>query len=241
MLSLQDKVILVTGGSRGIGRAIVETLVRAGSVVAFTYRGSKDAAEGIAAAYPDRAWPYQADVTDAARAEAIIDELVKKHGRLDGLVNNAGITQDNLLLRLTEAQWDAVLQTNLKGPFLYTKAALKPMLRQRSGSIVNISSIVGLTGNPGQTNYAAAKAGLIAFTRSLAKEIGSRNIRVNAIAPGFIQTDMTTHLPNEAWQSRIALGRLGQPTEIATVCAFLLSDLASYITGEVIVVDGGLQ
>ncbi len=241
MLSLQDKVILVTGGSRGIGRAIVETLVRAGSVVAFTYRGSKEAAEGIAAAYPDRAWPYQADVTDAARAEAIIDELVKKHGRLDGLVNNAGITQDNLLLRLTEAQWDAVLQTNLKGPFLYTKAALKPMLRQRSGSIVNISSIVGLTGNPGQTNYAAAKAGLIAFTRSLAKEIGSRNIRVNAIAPGFIQTDMTTHLPNEAWQSRIALGRLGQPTEIATVCAFLLSDLASYITGEVIVVDGGLQ
>jgi len=241
MLSLQDKVILVTGGSRGIGRAIVETLVQAGGTVAFTYRGSAEAAQSIAAAYPERVWPYQADVTDAVRAESIVEELVKKYGRLDGLVNNAGITQDNLLLRLTEAQWDAVIQTNLKGPFLYTKAALKPMLRQRSGSIVNISSIVGLTGNPGQTNYAAAKAGLIAFTKSLAKEVGSRNIRVNAIAPGFIQTDMTTHLPSEAWQSRIALGRLGQPTEIATICAFLLSDLASYITGEVIVADGGLQ
>ena len=241
MVSLQDRVILVTGGSRGIGRAIVETLVQAGAVVAFTYRGSGEAAQSIAAAYPGRVWPYQADVTDAARAEAIVDELVKKHGRLDGLVNNAGITQDNLLLRLTEDQWDAVIQTNLKGPFLYTKAALKPMLRQRSGSIVNISSIVGLTGNPGQTNYAAAKAGLIAFTKSLAKEVGSRNIRVNAIAPGFIQTDMTTHLPAEAWKNRIALGRLGQPTEIATICAFLLSDLASYITGEVIVADGGLQ
>lgn len=241
MLSLQDKVILVTGGSRGIGRAIVETLAQAGAIVAFTYRGSVEAAQSLAQAHPERVWPYQADVTDGARAEAIIDELVKKYGRLDGLVNNAGITQDNLLLRLTEAQWDAVLQTNLKGPFLYTKAALKPMLRQRQGSIVNISSIVGITGNPGQTNYAAAKAGLIAFTKSLAKEVGSRNIRVNAIAPGFIQTDMTTHLPAEAWQSRIALGRLGQPSEVAHVCAFLLSDLASYITGEVIVVDGGLQ
>jgi len=241
MLSLQDKVILVTGGSRGIGRAIVETLAQAGAIVAFTYRGSVEAAQSLAQAHPERVWPYQADVTDGARAEAIIDELVKKYGRLDGLVNNAGITQDNLLLRLTEAQWDAVLQTNLKGPFLYTKAALKPMLRQRQGSIVNISSIVGITGNPGQTNYAAAKAGLIAFTKSLAKEVGSRNIRVNAIAPGFIQTDMTTHLPVEAWQSRIALGRLGQPSEVAHVCAFLLSDLASYITGEVIVVDGGLQ
>ncbi len=241
MLSLHDKVILVTGGSRGIGRAIVEVLVQAGATVAFTYRGSIEAAQRIAAAHPDRVWPYQADVTDAARAEAIVDELVKKYGRLDGLVNNAGITQDNLLLRLTEAQWDAVIQTNLKGPFIYTKAALKPMLRQRSGSIVSISSIVGLTGNPGQTNYAAAKAGLIAFTKSLAKEVGSRNIRVNAIAPGFIQTDMTTHLPSEAWKNRIALGRLGQPDEIATICAFLLSDLASYITGEVIVADGGLQ
>jgi len=241
MLSLQDKVILVTGGSRGIGRAIVEVLAQAGAIVAFTYRGSVEAAQSLAEAHRDRVLPYQADVTDGARAEAIVDELVKKYGRLDGLVNNAGITQDNLLLRLSEAQWDAVMQTNLKGPFLYSKAALKPMLRQRKGSIVNISSIVGLTGNPGQTNYAASKAGLIAFTRSLAKEVGSRNIRVNAIAPGFIQTDMTTHLPAEAWQSRIALGRLGEPAEIAHVCAFLLSDLSSYITGEAIVVDGGLQ
>jgi len=241
MLSLQDKVILVTGGSRGIGRAIVETLAQAGAIVAFTYRGSVEAAQSLAELHAGRVLPYQADVTDGARAEAIVDELAKTYGRLDGLVNNAGITQDNLLLRLSEAQWDAVIQTNLKGPFLYSKAVLKPMLRQRKGSIVNISSIVGITGNPGQTNYAAAKAGLIAFTKSLAKEVGSRNIRVNAVAPGFIQTDMTTHLPAEAWQSRIALGRLGEPTEVAHVCAFLLSDLSSYITGEVIVVDGGLQ
>ncbi len=241
MISLRESVVLVTGGSRGIGRAIVETLAKEGAFVAFTYRGSTEAAQALAAAYSDQVIPYQADVTDGPRAEAIIEELTKRYGRLDGLVNNAGITQDNLLLRLSETQWDAVIETNLKGPFLYTKAALKPMLRQRKGSIVNVSSIVGISGNPGQSNYAAAKAGLIAFTKSLAKEVGSRNIRVNAIAPGFIQTDMTTHLPSEAWQSRIALGRLGKPEEIASVCAFLLSEAASYVTGEVIVVGGGLQ
>lgn len=240
MFSLNDLVILVTGGSRGIGRAIVETLAKAGAKVAFTYRGSTAAAEAIVTAYPEKVRAYQADVTDGAQAEHIVQEIVKTWGRLDGLVNNAGITQDNLLLRLTEAQWDAVITTNLKGPFLYTKAALKPMLRQRKGSIVNLSSVVGLSGNPGQANYAAAKAGLLAFTKSLAKEVGSRNIRVNAIAPGFIQTDMTANLPAEAWKERVALGRLGQPEEVAAVCAFLLSDAASYITSQVIVVDGGL-
>ncbi len=240
MIALDGMVILVTGGSRGIGRAIVETLAQAGARVAFTYRGATAAAQALVEAYPAHVRAYQADVTDGSRAEAIIEEIVQTWGRLDGLVNNAGITQDNLLLRLTEAQWDAVMTTNLKGPFLYTKAALKLMLRQRKGSIVNISSIVGLSGNPGQTNYAAAKAGLIAFTKSLAKEVGSRNIRVNAIAPGFIQTDMTANLPAEGWKDRVALGRLGQPAEVATVCAFLLSDAASYITSQVIVVDGGM-
>ena len=245
MGKLENKICLVTGGSRGIGKAIVEKFLNEGAYVFYTYVSNKGCDELYEKwnKTEERLVSFQADASDFKKAQEIINEIIKKHKRIDVVVNNAGITQDNLLLRMSEEQWDKVINVNLKSVFNYTKAALRFMLKQRSGVFINISSVVGITGNPGQANYAASKAGIIAFTKSIAKEVGSRNIRAIAVAPGFIQTDMTEKLSKNAeefWKSSIALGRPGKPEEIANVVAFLASEEASYITGETIVVDGGM-
>jgi 3-oxoacyl-[acyl-carrier protein] reductase len=245
-MRLQDQVAVVTGGNGGIGRAVVRALAAEGCHVGVVGGHDQAAAEAVAReaeALGVSALARCADVSDAAQAEAVIAEVGERFGRLDILVNNAGITRDSLLLRMTEADWDAVLDVNLKGAFHCTKAALRPMVRQRGGRIVNVASIVGMMGNPGQANYAAAKAGLIGFTRATAREVASRGVLVNAVAPGFIQTRMTDALPEsarETLQKQIPLGRLGQPEDIAPVVLFLCLPEASYITGQVLVVDGGV-
>lgn len=244
--SLEGKRCLVTGGSRGIGRAVAVALAKAGADVAITYARSAEAAEEVKAeieALGRRAIAVQADAVDAGRADEVIGQITKAWERLDVVVNNAGITKDTLIMRMTEEQWDDVITTNLKSVFNYSKAAIRPMMRQRSGSIINVSSVVGISGNAGQTNYAASKAGIIGFTKSLAKEIASRNIRVNAIAPGYIRTEMTGQLNEDvlkAIEGSIPMGRSGEPEEVADTIVFLASDASRYITGETIRVDGGM-
>jgi 3-oxoacyl-[acyl-carrier protein] reductase len=241
-IDLTGKVAFVTGSTRGIGLAIARALHGAGAKVAIVGREQARAA-AVAAELGERAAGFACDVADAGQVEAAIAAAESVLGPIEVLVNNAGLTRDNILLRLTDADWDAVLDANLKGAFHTTRAVIKGMMKRRAGRIVNITSIVGLTGNKGQANYAASKAGLIGFTKSVAKEYASRGILVNCVAPGFIETDMTAALPDAARASlleNIALGRLGRPEDVAGAVLFLASDLAAYVTGQVLVVDGGM-
>ncbi len=243
---LEGKVALVTGASRGIGKAIALLLAENGADVAVNFAGSTAAAEAVAAEIEKmgrKAILVQGDVSQTEVCAEMVDKVIKELGHIDILVNNAGITRDTLLLRMKEEDWDAVLNTNLKGVFNCTKAAVKYMAKQRSGSIVNISSVVALMGNAGQANYAAAKAGILGFTRSVAKEMAARGIRVNAVTPGFIKTDMTSVLSEKvvaAMEASIPLARLGEPEDIAKAVLFLVSDNAAYITGQTLHVDGGM-
>lgn len=245
-LDLHQRVALITGAGRGIGQAIAHTLAGAGATVVVNYRSNAAAADATVQAIRENggsALAVQADVSQGPEVERLFQTVLDTYGQLDILVNNAGITRDTLLLRMKEDDFDQVIDTNLRGVYLCTRAALRPMTRQRSGRIINISSVVGLMGNAGQANYAAAKAGIIGLTRATAREIASRTITVNAIAPGYIETDMTGAVGEEAQQrvlASIPLGRLGQPQDVANMVCFLASDAAAYITGQTLVVDGGM-
>lgn len=246
MKLLQNKTALITGASKGIGRAIAIQFAEHGANIAFTYLSSVEqglALESELASKGVKAKGYRSDASDFAQADALIRDVVAEFGTLDILVNNAGITMDNLLLRLTEQAWDKIMNVNLKSCFNTVKAACKPMMKQRSGSIINMTSVVGIKGNAGQSNYAASKAGIIGFTKSIALELGSRGIRSNAVAPGFIETEMTAKLDEktvQSWREAIPLKRGGQPNDVANACVFLASDMSAYITGQVIQVDGGM-
>ena len=246
MKLLQNKIALITGASRGIGRAIATTFAEQGASVAFTYLSSVEkgqALEDELKALGVNAKGYRSDASDYKQAEDLVATVLADFGTIDVLVNNAGITKDGLLMRMTEEQWDTVIQVNLKSVFNLTKAVTKPMMKAKYGSIINLTSVVGIRGNAGQANYAASKAGIIGFTKSIALELGSRNIRSNAIAPGFIETEMTAELNAasvEEWSKAIPLKRAGKAEEVANACVFLASDLSNYITGQVLQVDGGM-
>ncbi len=243
---LTGKTALVTGGSRGIGASIVKGLAEAGARVAFTFRSSSEEAQSLRQELESagtEVLTFQGDASEAASAEEAVSGVLETWDTIDVLVNNAGITKDGLMLRMGEDDWDAVINTNLKSVFNFCKSVYRPMMKQRSGKIINLSSIVGVVGNPGQTNYAASKAGIIGFSKSLAKELGSRGVTVNVVAPGYVETDMTARLPDaarEAMLGAVVLGRAARPEDVALAVQFLASPAADYITGHVLHVDGGL-
>ena len=247
MKLLEGKTAIVTGGSRGIGKAIVLKFAEQGANVAFTYTRATEATAALEAelnAMGIKAKGYASDAGSYEAAAGLVDEITKEFGAVEVLVNNAGITQDNLLMRMSEEQWDKVIAVNLKSVFNMTKAIQRGMLKQRKGSIINLTSVVGVTGNAGQSNYAASKAGIIGFTKSIARELGSRNIRTNALAPGFILTEMTDELPEDVkkgWMETIPLKRGAQPEEVANAALFLASEMSSYVNGQVLSVCGGMN
>jgi 3-oxoacyl-[acyl-carrier protein] reductase len=246
MKLLDKKNVIVTGGSRGIGKGIAELFAQHGANVAFTYNSSSSSSkelEEYLKTFGVKAKAYQSDASDFDQAQKLADEVIKDFGSIDVLINNAGITKDNLLMRMSVDDFDKVIKVNLNSVFNLTKAVLRPMLKQRHGSIINISSVVGIKGNPGQANYSASKAGIIGFSKSVALELGSRNIRSNVVAPGFIETEMTEKLDEktlQGWRQAIPLKRGGQPEDIANACVFLASDMSTYITGQTLSVDGGM-
>lgn len=243
---LKGKTAIITGATRGIGRGIALTFAAQGAAVAFTYSSSAEAAQSLEQelkALGVQAKGYQSNAADFEQSQVLVDEVLATFGNIDILINNAGITKDNLLMRISEQDFDSVIDVNLKSVFNMTKAVQRTMLKNRRGSIINISSVVGLKGNAGQSNYAASKAGVIGFSKSIALELGSRNIRCNVVAPGFIETEMTAKLDEKTialWSEAIPLKRAGTPEDVAKVCVFLASDLSGYITGQVINVDGGM-
>jgi len=246
MKLLKNKNVIITGGTRGIGKAIVEVFAENGANVAFTYNSSVEAANDLEkklTALGVKAKGYQSNAANFDAAQKFVSDVLTEFGSIDVLINNAGITKDGLLMRMSEENFDSVIAINLKSVFNLTKAVIKPMMKQRKGSIINMSSIVGIKGNAGQANYAASKAGVIGFTKSVALELGSRNIRCNAITPGFIETEMTAKLDPkdvEKWRKDVPLNRGGNPNEVANACVFFASDLSSYVTGQTLNVDGGL-
>jgi 3-oxoacyl-[acyl-carrier protein] reductase len=242
---LEGKVALITGATRGIGKGIAEVFAKEGAHVAFTYAGSVDKAKALEEELGKitKVKSYQSDASDYDAAQQLAADVIADFGKIDILINNAGITRDNLMLRMSKDDWDTIIKVNLDSVFNLTKAVIKPMMKARAGSIINMTSVVGVKGNAGQANYAASKAGVIGFSKSIALELGSRNIRCNAIAPGFIETEMTAALDEktvQGWRESIPLKRGGQPEDVANACVFLASDMSGYITGQVLNVDGGM-